>query len=208
MANDDLPPEHHRVVPMPGSLTDVAHAVRTLFDLFGLGEKTYAAWVDFFDRRQARIAARGMARFRFGPGGAKAILAKLAEEPVEAAELARLAAWHRETQDEIDQALRTLIRYEDQLRENHGIKLSDRFAELLHGPVSKGAIRLTISDICALPYASAEERAEVSRKARHLLMMIDDLNTGFAELHEEILPPRKGPAARRKPVPRRAPRKA
>src|SRR5271155_1681281 len=170
----------------PGSVTDLARALRELIKALGDIGKFVGRAADLYDRRKARRAARSLAKLAFPKSGMRGPLERIAAGaglPEDIEEIARRLA---QTAGEIEESIRLIDWYNNRPREQLGMAAALKVEDIIHGPVNKEMIKMSLSDlVTALDPERAKQIAVTG------LFWIEEVNKQLIELHDLVLLPKR-----------------
>ncbi len=175
----------------PGSVTDVAKAIREMMKALADLRKIAIGAADLYDQRKARRAAGNLAKLAFSKAGMRGPLERIAAGAGSPRDFEDIAARLAATADEIKDSFTALTKYKDRLRELYGLPAAMEIDAILYGPAfGKEMIRYSLQQLVTSQNRSASADV-IQREAQSILSHVEELNNHLIELHNMLVPPRK-----------------
>jgi hypothetical protein len=175
------------MVSLPGSLADIAKALRELIGVFTDVAPLVDRGLRYTARKKSRSAAGRIDNLRFRPDGFRRPLRAIASGSFTHSQISELRTQLFDTEKVVGESIAALEKYRTTIRETYGMAMADKLDDLLIGFTGKDYIRYLIRELISDADSNIDDRDSLSRQASYLLGLIDDLNTGLAELHDMVV---------------------
>jgi len=190
--NDRTSAEARNVtVITPGSITDIAKAVREAIAALRDIAKLVDDGVNLFDRRKDRTAAKNLSNFIFANAGSRQHLERLSAGVGTLADIEAIGQQMADTAGEVEDSILSLQSYYDHCRERYGLAAATKLQDIMLGPAGKRMIRYNLLEIVQAGRSEPPNLGHIQSAARQALQSIDYLNSQLIELHDLLLPPRR-----------------
>ncbi|MCR9056307.1 MAG: hypothetical protein NXI02_03150 [Rhodobacteraceae bacterium] len=176
-------------VTMPGSLTDVAKALRELIGLFHDVKETAIEGVEWFRARSAGKTAESLDFISFKADGFLDPLTRIESGSYTDLEFKKLKDYLAETQRGVEERIRVIHAKEKEIRRIVGAELGSSLLNSVYGKYGKFEIRKKIEDLVQLKEKGANKK-NLQKKAKDIIKMIDNLNKNLWKLHDLLFPPK------------------
>lgn len=197
MAEDaGIPQASNSSMTIPGSLTDIAKAIRELLGLVQDAGQLIGSGVQVYDRRRSRKAAEKLYGLAFTPEGMRGSLQRIAAGDGTDEDFLRIERLLSDTSSQVERDIRKLLAFEDRLREALGWKAAELLHKIISGPFGKEMTRMRLAQIVAMGRSAPPPLEDMRRLAKQVDSDIEKLNRDLRRLHDLILNAAQPPTAK------------
>lgn len=179
------------VVVVPGSLTDLAKALREIIAAIRDVGQLVSDGSKLFDNQRARKAATNLSNLEFTPAGSRRHLERIAAGKATPKDFQAIAEKMASTAGDVERSVLALDKYRNRLRETRGMKAANKLDAIIHGPSGKMVIRETLRDIVEMSRGPEPSNDTIQASASQALGYIESLNKNLVELHDLVVKPAK-----------------
>lgn len=175
---------------MPGSVTDFTRAIRELLGSLRDISRFASDASNFYDRKKARRAAKGLATLAFAKSGMYAPLERIAAGNGSPQDLEDIARRLVQTTREVEEGIRQIFDYIDRARERFGLEIGLRLDEAISGGryiVGKTVIRNHLKLLVHLGQQPEPDLSQIQYEAKYILQCIDSLEKKLTSLRDLLL---------------------
>jgi hypothetical protein len=187
---------------VPGSATDFAKALREFTKSLGDIGKFIGSAGTIYQRHKARVAAKGFATLAFEKGVMRRIVERIAKGTGGSGDFDALAQGLQNTAIEVEDAIESIFRYKDRIREQFGLEVGMKLDEMMNGEseilIGKRIIRHHLETMVAASRRPDFDPRSLQSDAQWVLSSIDKLNKELIQLHDLVLASKRPRGAPRK----------